>query len=77
VNATILDNQAVGTIKNDDALSAITINDVTLAEGNAGTTSFTFTVTLTPAAAFNAAVDFATADGTAVAGSDYSRTPGR
>jgi uncharacterized repeat protein (TIGR01451 family) len=75
-NATILDGQGVGTIKNDDALSALTIGDVTLNEGNSGTTSFTFTVTLTPASAFASTVDFSTADGTAIAGSDYQGTNG-
>ncbi|HXH95035.1 MAG TPA: Calx-beta domain-containing protein [Thermoanaerobaculia bacterium] len=76
VNATILDGQGVGTIKNDDNLSALSINDVTLAEGNSGTTSFTFTVTLTPAAAFPVTVNYATADGTAIAGSDYQPASG-
>jgi len=75
-NAVIGDNQGAGTIKNDDALSALTINDVSLAEGNAGTTSFDFTVTLTPASAFPVTVNFATADGTAVVGSDYQPASG-
>jgi uncharacterized repeat protein (TIGR01451 family) len=75
-NATIADNQGVGTIRNDDALSALTISDVALSEGNAGTTSFDFTVTLTPASAFPVTVNFATADGTAVVGSDYQPSSG-
>jgi uncharacterized repeat protein (TIGR01451 family) len=76
VNATILDGQGVGTIRNDDNLSALSINDVTLAEGNSGTTSFTFTVTLTPAAAFPVTVNYATADGTAIGGNDYQPASG-
>ncbi len=36
-----------GTITNDDTAPTLSINDVTLAEGNAGTTTFTFTVTQT------------------------------
>ena len=44
-NATIADGQGVGTITDDDAAPTISINDVTVAEGNAGTTSATFTVT--------------------------------
>jgi hypothetical protein len=76
VNATIADNQGVGTIKNDDALSALSISDVTLAEGNSGTTSFNFTVTLSPASAFPVTIDYATADNTAVVGSDYQPTSG-
>jgi hypothetical protein len=76
VNATIADGQGAGTIKNDDALSALSINDVTLAEGNSGTTSFNFTVTLSPASAFPVTIDYATADNTAIVGSDYQPTSG-
>ncbi len=47
--ATIADGQGLGTISNDDAPppvpGTLSINDVTLAEGNAGTTNFVFTVT--------------------------------
>lgn len=45
--ATITDGQGLGTITNDDAAptALLSINDVTLAEGNSGTTNFTFTVT--------------------------------
>lgn len=45
--ATITDGQGQGTITNDDAapVAQLAINDVTLAEGNSGTTNFTFTVT--------------------------------
>jgi uncharacterized protein len=50
----------------------LSINDVSLAEGNSGTTNFTFTVSLTgPAGAGGVSFDIATADGTATAGSDY------
>ncbi len=62
---------ATGTILNDD-LPTLTINDVTLAEGNAGTTSFTFTVSLSaPAGPGGVTFDIATANGTATAGVDY------
>jgi uncharacterized protein len=45
--ATIGDAQGQGTITNDDAapVAQLSINDITQAEGNSGTTSFTFTVT--------------------------------
>lgn len=45
--ASISDGQGQGTITNDDAApdAQLAINDVTLAEGNSGTTAFTFTVT--------------------------------
>src|SRR5438067_1922196 len=53
--------------------SAISISDVSLAEGDAGLTAFTFHVTLDQADAVNPiTVHYATADGTAtIADSDY------
>ncbi len=75
-NATILDGQGIGTIRNDDNLSALSISDVTLSEGNSGTTSFNFTVTLAPAAAFPVTINYATANGTAIAGTDYQPASG-
>jgi hypothetical protein len=67
---TIVKSQGIGTITNDDAVGSISIGDVTIAEGNAGTSIATFTVTRTGgAAAFD--LTYATADGTATAGSDY------
>jgi len=74
-NATISDNQGVGTITNDDTAPTFAINDVTLAEGNAGTTAFIFTVTKTGATELSATVQAATADGTATAPSDYTAVP--
>ncbi len=51
----------------------LTINDVSQAEGDSGTTMFTFTVNLSePAGAVGVMFDIATADGTATAGSDYT-----
>ena len=73
--ATISDGQGVGTITNDDAVVAVagsvSINDVTISEGNSGTKVATFTVTRSGGtAAFD--VNYATSDGTAtVADSDY------
>ena len=68
-NANISDNQGVGTITNDD-MPSLSIDDVTHAEGNAGTTAYTFTVTKTGSGA--ATVDYATANGSAVSASDYT-----
>ena len=51
---------------------SLSINDLTQAEGNAGTTNFAFTVTLdSPAGAGGVTFDIATSNGTAEAGSDY------
>ena len=46
VNANITTSQGIGTITNDDAAPNLTINDVTLSEGNSGTITFAFTVSL-------------------------------
>jgi len=75
-NATISDSQGSGTITNDDGPPLITINDVSIAEGNAGTTDLAFTVSLNKAGASSIAVDYATADNTAVAGADYTSASG-
>src|SRR3954451_13530796 len=71
--ATVTDGQGQGTIVNDDAAPNLTINDVSLNEGNAGTTTFTFTVSLSaPAPAGGGTFDIATAHGTATQPSDYT-----
>jgi len=57
-------------------VNGLSINDVSVTEGNAGTTTATFTVSLNPAAAGTVTVDYATADGSATAGSDYVATSG-
>jgi len=75
-NATVADGQALGTINNDDSQPALSINNVAVAEGNSGTTNAVFTVTLSPASGQTVTVNFATADGTATAGSDYVATSG-
>jgi uncharacterized repeat protein (TIGR01451 family) len=76
-NATIDDGQGTGTIRNDDgALPQVFVNDVTLNEGDTGTTSFEFTVLLTRTNAEPVTVDFTTADDTAVAPGDYAPVSG-
>jgi uncharacterized repeat protein (TIGR01451 family) len=74
--ATISDGSGTGTITNDDTPPTLSINDVTLVEGDSGTTNFVFTVTRTGKLASASSVDFTTADGTAIAGSDYTATSG-
>ncbi|MCW5848538.1 MAG: hypothetical protein KIT87_00360, partial [Anaerolineae bacterium] len=72
--ATVTDGQGQGTIVNDDAAPNLTVNDVSLAEGNAGTTTFTFTVSLSaPAPAGGVTFDIATQDGTATQPGDYTQ----
>jgi len=60
-----------------DVQPSFVINDVSVTEGNSGTTTAVFTVTLSaPTHAVNATVAFTTANGTALAGSDYQATSG-
>ncbi|MBS1797155.1 MAG: hypothetical protein JSS81_25230 [Acidobacteria bacterium] len=68
----VTDGQGQGTIQNDDAPPSFSIDDVTAAEGNSGTTNFTFTITKTGATAMSSSVQADTADGTATAGTDYA-----
>lgn len=72
--ATIADGQGVVTIVNDD--TRISIGDVWQSEGSSGTTSFNFTVSLSNAVGQPLMVSYATADGTAAAGSDYVAATG-
>ncbi len=59
------------------ALPSLSVNDVSVAEGNAGTGILTFTVTRTGPAAGAVGFDFATSDGTATtANADYVSASG-
>lgn len=75
VNATLADAQGLGTIRNDDTPS-VSIGDVTVTEGNAGTTAAVFPVTLSGALSVNVNITFTTQDGGAAAGGDYLATSG-
>ncbi len=69
--ATLTDGQGVGTIQNDDVPS-LSINDVSLTEGNSLTKTFTFTVSLSAPAPSTVTFDIATQDNTATVGdNDY------
>jgi hypothetical protein len=56
--------------------AGISISDVTLTEGNSGTTNATFTVSLSTTAAQTITVQYSTLDVSATAGSDYQSTSG-
>jgi hypothetical protein len=74
-NATIARATGTGTIRNDD-FPALAIGDVTVTEGSSGATNAVFSVSLSAAAPYSVSVTYATADGTATAGSDYGATTG-
>ena len=69
VQATISDNQGIGTILDNDAQPSFSINDVTVDE-NDGT--ITFTVTKTGLTAVASSVDYSVAPNTAVTPGDYT-----
>jgi glucose/arabinose dehydrogenase len=56
--------------------ATISINDVSISEGNSGTTTASFTVSLSNASSQTVTVNYATADNTAHAGSDYVNASG-
>jgi hypothetical protein len=72
-NATTTGGTFTGTINNDDACS-FTVSNVSLAEGNSGTTPFNFTVTKGCDTGGNTATfGYSNTDGTAVAPVDYTQ----
>jgi len=76
LNATISDAQGTGTITNDDTAS-LSINDVTLAEGDSGTTTFEFTITSSTTSSSDITVNWTTNDSTATtADNDYTSGSG-
>ena len=66
-NATIADDLGLGTITDDDPEPSLSIDDVTVTEGNSGTVSATFTATLSAVSGRAVAVNYATANNSAVA----------
>ncbi|MFM6621252.1 MAG: Calx-beta domain-containing protein, partial [Dolichospermum sp.] len=66
-----------GTITNDDLLPKINLSaNQTIVEGNTNPQNVTYTVTLSNASTQTITVQYATANGTAIAGSDYTSTSG-
>ena len=57
-------------------VATISIGDVTVTEGDTGTTTASFTVTLSESSPDTVTVDYATADGSAAAPGDYAATSG-
>jgi large repetitive protein len=71
-NSSISDNLGVGTIANDDPLPSLSVNDVTVTEGNSGTVNAAFTITQSAVSGLSTKVKLVTANGTALSGKkDY------
>jgi hypothetical protein len=76
-NATLGSAFSVTTfIQDNDVTGTLAVSDATVTEGHTGTTAAAFTVTLSSANTVPVSVDWATADGTATAGSDYQAASG-
>ena len=77
-NATVTTPQGIGTIENNNLVRDLTVNDVRAAVPAAGTTAvMTFTVTLSAPSPVTVTVQYATADMTAISGTDYEGTAGQ
>lgn len=70
--ATLSDGEGRGTINNNDAAPAFSVNDVSADES----ADLQFQVSMTGSTAFSHTVSYTTVDGTASAGSDYTATSG-
>jgi chitinase len=76
VNLTIADGTGVGTITDDDPVPTLSASAGTATERNSGSTAATITFALSNPSATVVAFDWATADGTATAGADYTAGSG-
>lgn len=77
IDATTRGNRLILVPVDGAALPTLAINDVSIVEGNSGTANATFIATLSQASASTVTVDYATANGTATAGADYTSVSGR
>lgn len=75
-NSVIADALGVGTIRNDDVLPSLSVNDVSITEGDGGSKQLTFTITRSSSNSTATTVQFSTSNGTATAGSDFNLTQG-
>jgi chitinase len=70
------DDRAVGTINDNDPIPALSVSNVTSAEGNSGTSYAKFTISLSRPKSEAITVDFETDNGTAIAPADYRSKSG-
>jgi DNA-binding beta-propeller fold protein YncE len=76
LNAVILDPQGKGTIVDDDTPPQLMVNNITIPEPDTGETVGSFRVSLSKTWDQDVSFDYATSDGTATVGADYSFTSG-
>jgi hypothetical protein len=70
-NATLADDAAIVTIRDDDAPPTLSVDDVSLREGDSGSAPLTFTVSLSAPSGKTVTVNAASGGGTATARTDY------
>jgi hypothetical protein len=80
-NVKLTTKSAIGTITDDDSggetTRTVSISSASITEGDSGTKSLAFTVTLSTSSTSNVTVAYNTTNGTAIAGSDFTLTSGR
>lgn len=67
---------ATGTILNDDTAPTISIADVSLTEGNSGSSNMSFSIIASGISGADIVVNYSTSSGTATAGTDYTTASG-
>lgn len=70
------DGQGLGSIVTDDGTPSVSISDLSVVEGSSGTHVVSFAVSLSMASGGQVSVNYATANGKAVAPGDYTATAG-
>ncbi len=75
-NASVSVSSATGTIINDDGLPGLSVLDASTTEGDSGQSTIVFTIELDGVSSADVSFDYATSDGTALAGEDYQSATG-
>jgi hypothetical protein len=75
-NGTVTDSQGKGTILDDDDPPHVSVDDLTVPEGDLGTSFAPFTISLDNLTEKMVTVHYGTTDGSAIAGQDYESTSG-
>ncbi len=73
--AVLVDDQAVGIIRDNDTFPQVSIADVTVVEGDTGSINANLTVSLSWASGKIVTVDYTVTEGTAAPGIDYTTPP--
>ena len=74
--AAVVRSTGTCTILENDPVPTLSVNDITVTEGDSGTTNATFTVTLSAPSGLNTSFGFTVADGTAVETEDFGGVGG-